>query len=287
MILRSTPSRPIIAICFFGITRAASVTSPSIESRIIAPMRKIGLVKTYAHLYRQQRVFSPRSGEDAAIDPDEWKILNLDTVRLEDPDDAGLGALLDCVKNHGDAFDNGFASTTNLIRQLHSLASVFEMAREDRPNLWIFARPDLLYHDSLLDAATRTLRSSSDQVRIPRWQHYDGGINDRFAICSSERAARAYARRIDDAMIYCQEHGPLHSERLLRYRMNRAGIKPRTMPARASRVRVGGRIENEDFRSWWTARACRLPVIATIRFLDAIGLWRLLRPIARRLAGIS
>ncbi|MBT8408673.1 MAG: hypothetical protein KJN93_03500, partial [Alphaproteobacteria bacterium] len=74
-----------IALCYFGISRSLSFTIGSIRNNVIGPAQAAGESKSYAHLYRQDKVVNPRTGEDHAMDPDEYRLLAADEVLLERP----------------------------------------------------------------------------------------------------------------------------------------------------------------------------------------------------------
>jgi hypothetical protein len=237
-----------IAICFFGITRSLPHTLPSIEANVLAPARTSGQVRVYAHLFRQDQIHNPRTGEIGALDPLEYQLLKADRLELEDP-----GACLErwdfeTLKTHGDFWRNGFASLRNLVHQQHSLHRVSSMVLEDGDiDIAIFVRPDLRYHDTLADALQAALKAPAGTVFLPRWQPWFGH-NDRFAIAVGRNAIAAYGQRAEDALNYCRDRAaPLHSERMLKYRLARQGIRVRKIEARASRVRANGDQAAEDF----------------------------------------
>ena len=74
---------PRIAIGFFGLARSLQWTLPSIQQNIIQPARELGDVRLFAHLYRQTHIKNSRSGEDNALNPDEYLLLQCDEVILE------------------------------------------------------------------------------------------------------------------------------------------------------------------------------------------------------------
>ncbi len=77
--------QPRIAIGFFGITRSLKWTLSSIQKNIIEPAHNLGDVRLYAHLYQQEYVLNPRSGEDHPMDPHEHQLLECDEIKLEKP----------------------------------------------------------------------------------------------------------------------------------------------------------------------------------------------------------
>ncbi|SDL68723.1 hypothetical protein [Paracoccus chinensis] len=248
-----------IAVCFFGLSRALATTHESIARNVIEPCRRHGETVTLAHLYHQARVQSARSGENADLDPDDYRLLDLDAVALRFTVPSQLAGILEDMKPHGDAWDNGFSSLSNLIRQLYSLSASFKMAQLHDPDIVLFCRPDLIYHDSLEPVLETLVQEKGDLVALPDWHHWKGGYNDRFALCRGIRAAQAYAERLHVVHDYvARKRKALHSERLLRFALERAGIPTMVFPQRASRVRAGGLLVEEKF---WKSKASKLPYL--------------------------
>lgn len=240
--------RPRIAIGFFGVTRSLRWTLPSIRENIIEPARQLGDVRLFAHLYQQTHITNPRSGEDDPLDPEEYRLLECDEVRLEEPGHCLEAARYEWILSHGDAFHDGGKSLANLIHQLHSLQVVGEMINEWKPDVVVLARPDLRYHDNLGPVLREQAHRSARYLSVPDWQWY-GGVNDRLAI-GSAFACRAYSSRIALIPAYLRKtNGPLPAERFLRFSLNMHGVIPIGVKLKASRVRAGGRVEPENFTS--------------------------------------
>lgn len=239
-----------ISICFFGITRSLPHTLPSIEAHVLAPARALGQVRIYAHLFRQDQIENPRTGETGTLDPHEYELLQADRLELEAPGNCLEHWGFEALKSHGDFWRNGFASLRNLVHQQHSLHRVSSLVLEDGDtDICVFVRPDLRYHDSLAVSLRAALEAPAGTVFLPRWQPWFG-YNDRFAIAVGEKAIAAYGQRAEDALTYCRvRQAPLHSERMLKYRLDGQGIRVRKISARASRVRADGTEAAEDF-SW-------------------------------------
>lgn len=237
-----------IAVCFFGLSRSLVTTRDSIMQNVIEPCRQHGETVTLAHLYHQPHVTNARSGEDAPLDPDDWRMLEVDAVSLQFTVPGQLDRIVEELKPYGDAWKNGFTSLQNLVRQLYSLSAVFSMARLYQPDVVVFCRPDLIYHDSLEPVLAAVKRVDKDLVALPDWQHWERGYNDRFSVCRGLKAAQAYGERLSavhDFVVHKKR--PLHSERLLRFALWRAGIPAMVFPERASRVRAGGVLAEEKF----------------------------------------
>ena len=251
-------SRPRIAICFFGITRSLHYTIGSIERRILRPAARQGETRIFAHFFRQAEIANARSGEFGRLRADEHALLRPDWLELEEPDQCLAQHGFEVLKAHGDPWDDGFVSLRNLVHQLHSLDRVTGAALDWRPDIVIFARPDLRYHEGLAGPLRRIRKATGDVALVPDWQHWRGGLNDRFALCTAPDAAAAYGRRVHRMTAYCEAvNGPLHAELLLRHCLEEAGVTIGTIPTLASRVRFDGSLKREEFCPLGTPRLQR------------------------------
>ena len=239
--------RPRIAVCFFGITRSLSHTIASIEANVLAPARQQGEVTVLSHFFEQTQIDNPRSGEAGTLNTQEHKLLPNDWLELEPPG-TGLDQWgFEELKQHGDRWSDDFRSLRNLMQQQHSLHRVTDAALKTDPDLVIFCRPDLHYHDSFEDQIARGLKDVWPTVRLPSWQPWIGR-NDRFAIARGQRAVRAYGQRVELAQEYCRwREEPLHAEKLVAYALRRHFVRVKTFPLRASRVRISGERVDEVF----------------------------------------
>jgi hypothetical protein len=238
-----------IAVCFFGITRSLSYTISSIESNLLAPCKRIGETENLCHFFRLSVIDNPRSGEKGVLAPDEQALLAPSWLHLEQPEKFLSESPLQQIFDYGDAWGDDFKSLNNLLHQLHSIKMVTQAALAADFDCVVFARPDLLYHDSIRRPLGRVLRSKHNtEVCLPDWQHWEGGYNDRFAICKGKQAIQAYGNRIDMALDYCRNCGaPLHAENLLKHALRSNEIPVSLMTVKASRVRFDGTLKNEIF----------------------------------------
>jgi hypothetical protein len=272
-----SPMTAKVAICFFGITRSLTHTHASIEKNVLAPARSLATPKIYAHFFRQQALDNPRSGEKGRMNGEEYRLLNSDWLRLEEPDGCLDRWGFERLKSWGDSWEDEFRSLRNLVHQLHSLNAVTEAALADGAEICLFCRPDLRYHDSLRIPLQQALKAQHDQaaagtVFLPYWQAH-GGLNDRFAICVGREAIAAYGQRIRLAEQFCRERAePLNSEYLVAYSLAQRAIAARRIGARASRVRLDGVQRYEDFSRPLISRIKRQTNPVMTALADRVGL---------------
>ncbi|MEJ5990763.1 hypothetical protein WG902_12245 [Ramlibacter sp. PS3R-8] len=234
-----------IALAFFGLPRCSAIAFPSIESNLLAPLRAAGELRIWQHLWRQERIFNPRTGEDQAVPEDNYEpFAGFEGSIVPRPDSPH--PLLQRAMVHGDAWQDGFVALGNLVFQLQALYEVTQRVATAQPDVVVFARPDMLYHDPLDPADLQYALQQPDVVMLPGYESW-GGCNDRFAIAGA-RAFKAYGGRILLADNFCERtKRPLHSETFLRYALAFAGIPVRTIALRASRMRMDCRVQAEDF----------------------------------------
>ncbi|MBN2692199.1 MAG: hypothetical protein JXR43_10175 [Burkholderiaceae bacterium] len=240
-----------IAICFFGITRSLSRTVGSIESNVLKPCGDIGNTENFCHFFQLEEIDNPRSGERGALDLNEYTLLTPSWLQLDAPDEFLSDYDFNEVMYYGDSWDDHFKSLKNLLHQLYSLKMVTQAVLSRNFDIVVFARPDLLYHGSIRRPLLRVMHSKhKNEVCLPDWQHWEGGLNDRFAICKGVEAIQAYGSRMDDVMGYCKKYdAPLHAEKLLKYALTEKQIPTSMMTIKASRMRFDGTLKQEVFWS--------------------------------------
>jgi hypothetical protein len=240
----SAPRGPLrIALVYFGITRSLGHTLGSIRRNLVARARTPE-VRQFGHFYRQDRIENPRSLESGPLDPEEYRLLELDEVELEPPGDCLDRHGFDRLTAAGDPWRDGFQSLRNLVHQLHSLQRATLLALDWQPDIVVFARPDLYYHAPLTDHFQTLVRRRRNLVLLPDWASWHG-FNDRVAVVKGPEAMRAYGLRAARMGEYCAKGRKLHAERFLRFAL--AGYNVRPVPLHASRVRSTGQVVVEDF----------------------------------------
>lgn len=237
-----------IGIVFYGLPRASQITLPSIFENIIDPAFKYGEVSIRYHLIKQQTVDNPSTYENSELKSENYDLFDQFIGETEVPNGIPERRGLSEIKLYGDAWSNEYKSLNNLLLQLHSLERATLQILETKPDIVIFARPDLLYHDSFESELARLVRSSETQLTIPNWQ-WAGGYNDRFCIASGD-AINTVGLRVNLIADYLRVlQRPLHAERLLYFAVERDRIIVHPSPLRASRVRVGGEVKQEKFKT--------------------------------------
>lgn len=239
--------KPKIAVALYGLPRASSVTLPSIMENILEPAEQLGRLEVRYHFLKQERIANPSTGENAALSAENYRLFNSFVGELESPEGIPERLGFQRIQEHGDAWANGFKSLRNLLLQLHSLKCVTAQVLELEPDIVVFARADLLYHNSFKQHLRTALEGKDQQIYIPNWQ-WCGGYNDRFAIVG-KGAIETVGYRVDQIGQYLLKlHRPLHAERLLQFVIDKAEVQVFPVDLRASRVRVGDRVHREKFK---------------------------------------
>jgi hypothetical protein len=248
----------------------------------MAPLRACGELKVFYHLYSQDQVVNPRSGEQGGLEPENYAFARAYEGRLESPVDGPDQVLAAELSAYGNAFDDQGGSLKNLLLQLHSLKRVTGLAQAWGADVAVFARPDLLYHDPLPLAILRHAARHPLACAIPDWQWWSGR-NDRFAVCGGG-IYRAYGMRLESALAYCRQGPrPLAPETLLRFVLLENGAEVLGMPFRATRVRLQGKMVQEDFNAGRKAGK-GLRCQAAVRLAQARYRWALLEDALRRMS---
>ncbi|MBH3406479.1 hypothetical protein I5P86_15575 [Pseudomonas glycinae] len=235
-----------IAVAFFGIPRNSQICFPSIEQNVLAQFPAGSDVQCFYHLYKIDEVQNFRSGEKGELAADNYQPFESMIGALTSTDGVLERWDFEQVKAQGDTWADDYASLRNLIYQLNSLHTVTSMIETFNPDFVVFVRPDIFFHNPLPAYVFNHPEARRHSAYIPDWQWW-GGLNDRFAICGRDTYV-AYGKRIERIFQFCKATGrKLHSERLLKYAIQKAGAKVCTLPTQASRVRITGAFAEESF----------------------------------------
>lgn len=237
-----------IGIGFFGLPRNTDLTFASIEKNILQPAASFGTVLPRYHFFQQTHVVNSRSKENAVLTTDQYTpFINAFQGNLEHPDGVAESCGLAAIAKHGDTWNDNLQSLRNHLLQLHSLYCVTQQLEAISPDIVIFVRPDLCYHQSFEPGLRSMLKNSNHIVRLPFWQ-WAGGYNDRFAICGKD-AFTVYGKRLEQIQTYLKSYPdkPLHAERLLRFVLDSQLIAVRRLNVNATRIRVHGDEAKECF----------------------------------------
>ncbi len=237
-----------VAIILYGMPRSINPFLQSIEHTLLRSIRDRGLkYRVIGQLNLPCRIENPRSKESGIIEQ-PYKLTEIfSDVQLKQQDENQITERLKRFSKFGDSWSDSFQSLSNLLHQQHSLLNGTKLALELGAELFVFIRPDLIYHDDFSQIIENIASTETEKVIVPAWQ-FCGGLNDRFAFAVGTKAAESYGFRIRDADSFvARGRRPLHSERLLAYSLGTRGVRVDYMEHRASRCRIDGKIRKEDF----------------------------------------
>jgi len=204
-----------IAICFWGLTRSLQHTISSIEEMILEPLREHGFqYKIFLHTYQLGNSYSnKRTGEkDCFLDPEQWKLLEPDHVRLENQEKVDQSLQLEKYHSSVDPWENNYSTLDNHVRALWSLYQVSLLWENSHTpfNYVMYCRPDVLF----LTPLEKSFFDEVDEKSIILPDFHEYPINDRFCI-AKPKVAVIYGKRFLKALEYSKTKS-LHSETFLR-----------------------------------------------------------------------
>lgn len=229
-----------VAICFYGITRSVPWTVASIRENVYEPLKGDAVCRL-GHFFEQAGVDNPRSGEQGVYGRDDWRLLDLDVCVNECDSQDAIEAMIARVRLYRDVYDDDYRTLYNCVKQLYSIQQCWDMMVSEEPDVCLFLRPDLRYHEPL--GAVVRQAAAVPGVYVPAWQDW-GGMNDRFAI-GTPAEMRRWAFRFEEIPSFLEAFGYLHPEELVGWVMRDCLVY--RIGARASRVRLGGVEVEEDF----------------------------------------
>jgi hypothetical protein len=234
-----------ICLALFGITRSLSYTKDSIIENVINPLSAFSDFELVGHFYENSFV----QDEDEVNNVEDHELLPFDDIQLQKADNPESSEDYKELIGFGDFWNNDFKSARNLFLQLNSLKALHDFPQVRNSDICVFLRPDLRYHTSFGRVIPELKALNEGEAMIPFWQHWNGGLNDRFAACKGDLAKSAYATRGELALEFCkQSNSPLQSEQLLQYSMQINMVKTKSLDIKASRVRANGDEVKEDFK---------------------------------------
>ena len=245
-----------IALIMYGLPRSLGYTLDSILENIVAPLHTAGFQTcTYAHTYiHQARVSNTHSGErNMLLDNHEINMLNAcrQTSELLTTVQQSHSNILDQLRNYDNVWKDNLTSAARYVLGLHSLNIATDLAMTSgTPYAGIaIIRPDLKYHDPL-DVELFRRAMASNTIVVPRWQAWEGGLNDRFYYGAVQPMSQL-GRRIHWALVYAHQDDRFHSERFMLWATRKVlsyeNSKLLCTNQRASRIRAGGELKNEQF----------------------------------------
>ncbi len=244
-----------LALAYFGIPRSIGYTLASIEANVLGALPASVQIKKFAVFSREVALAHPETGETTELNPDDATKLTPDYLEQMEPWGHDQQTLFEKIQGFGDAWQNSFYSTKNLIKQLSTLKQVTARLLEEGYSNCLFLRPDLRYLDNMRPIYHHLESGSTTPICVlPKWGSA-GGVNDLFSLCIGVKAVSAYGQRFDQVLDYCQsQNKPLHAERLLKFALTKAQVRIKPSGIRALRVRADGSTADQDFRADWLRR---------------------------------
>lgn len=251
-----TSTTPMIAICFFGLTRSLSYTIQSIRQHIYQVLHTHGIrYKTYLHTYNKTSITNRRSKEmNCKLHPEEYSLLAPDVYLITNQDDYLESMdpnLFHLIQKQGDAWNDNFMSVRNLLCQLNSLKLVTSLWQNESHQFdaVLYVRPDLLYNGGFcVEKHLHELLSTNTSIMTPNY-HTCGGFNDRIALGTPD-TMQLYGNRIHFLLEYLKEnhHSSLHSETFLKYVVTQKSVlqHSNTLSLWGKRIRANGKIDIKD-----------------------------------------
>ena len=258
-------SRKTAWLLFYGIQRAIEYTNSSIHQNLIWPLSNKYDLKIAAHFYDVKEIRNLRANEIGHLSTDAHDFFKTDFYQLDPDNKEEVATLVEKIRCFGDAYKNDFNSISNMIQSLISINRVFMMIEPlcNENDIFIFARPDVIYLDKL-----NTKNDFKDKWHVPDYGAH-GGINDRFTVCGSKSTARSFSNQQEHILSFCKElKTPLHSEKFRLYASIKENVKIETLKFRVQRVRLGGELHLENFKS--NSKARPLINYYKMRFLLAL-----------------
>ena len=241
------------AVCFYGINRSLKHTASSIQMNLLDPISLAGYdLDLFYHTYNLSVIDNPRSKEvRQKLDPSGFNILGsyVDSDITSQEDFMAMFDLRDWIMHDKDNWNDDFKSLKNLACQLNSIDSCCNLidSSRQRYNFVMFARPDLLYLNSVNMSQIEAYLSSNERVWVlPEFQDLDTFWNDRFVVASHDDI-QPWCHRMRYAKDFMREKNQtVHSEMLVKYVGETEGIQKRAIDLKVVRVRADGMINSDD-----------------------------------------
>lgn len=242
------------AVCFYGINRSLKHTASSIQRNLLEPITLAGYeFDLFYHTYNLSVIDNPRSKEvQQKVDPSGFDILGRykGSEISSQEDFLATFNLQDWIIDNMDNWNDNFKSLKNLACQLNSIESCCNLIDSSRQKykFVIFARPDLLYLNSINMSQVETYLFGKDRVWIlPDFHGPDTFWNDRFVVASRDDV-QPWCRRIHWGKNFVRDKSQtVHSEMLVKYVGETVGIQKRDIDLKAVRVRANGMINSDGF----------------------------------------
>lgn len=248
-----------MGVAFFGINRSLQHTADSIRRHLLNPLILYGYqVDLYYHTYNLTSLQNARSNEiGVQIDPNGFRQLGEFTAFEISCQERFLQAfdLQSWIVNNIDPWNDGFSSLKNLACQLNSIERCCNMIEEswEAYEFVIFARPDMVYFNSLDIKRVHELIEEQNIWILPSFENFPGRWNDRFII-ARPASVGSWCHRVRFGHLFASAlKKSVHAESLVKFVADLFGVKMRSVDLRMARVRATGRID-ATFDQYWLAQ---------------------------------
>lgn len=240
-------------VAIVGINRSTSTTAPFIKKFIIEPLRMLpGLDVSGKVLFLmppENRVNNPRSKEFDYLEPPFARDLDFPVLGIGSSVFRRADIETHASQESPGQWSDGGKSFLNLYYFLAALDYYYyNSLKSNKHDVVLFTRPDLLpcgapFRAADLRRVSKASAKGQATVLVPGWGGHDG-INDRFALLSSEACA-PYFTRVRLFSDFFAHNPKGNSEQLLAYALREIRVFS-VLDAPLIRIRVGGRPHEAD-----------------------------------------
>jgi hypothetical protein len=229
-----------IALGFWGITRSLTHTIPSIQEKILTPLRLQNVELTiFMHTFSVNSKYNnTRTNElNIQLNNNEYHLLNPDYIKIDDQDDVKSKINIENYRSQPDPWNTNYNSVDNFICAMYSKNELVKMIQESNEEFdyIIFLRPDVRYLHPL---NLKYLNHVTDnKICIPHFCMFYN-FNDRFAI-TNMNSYKIYGTLFNELLEYSKTN-QLHSEKYQSHLLHQKKIKFILIPFYFNRVRFNG-----------------------------------------------
>ena len=234
-----------ILTAFYGIGRGLELSEPSILSKLLKPLTKLGCnVSSIYVLNEIEEVNNERSGDFGSLQKVPAGVFNNAKIIRKQQADLLDNELYEMSMKYYDAHNDNYKSNKNLICQLSMLELAERSVDFSSYDRVILCRDDIFFSDNSIDWKAMLEVSGHGPV-VSMW-HWHNGIGERFVLASSD-SARLIARRKQLIHDYFDTFNTLNAEFLQYFCFFYHSLTPYACNIKLARSRLNGRLEKERY----------------------------------------